>query len=237
MKCCGFTKSHLSKPSKLVVLVSFIALMMLAFVGLKSFDPQRDSTNMSIENRSIGSNMQETDFISTSQIELDDHSSVKDSTSQPLLPEDRPEWVAQSDQVEQEIHHIAIATELASSIDECRNKLDEALVDGVRRYVGEHLSKNQEVASKLADLNASWIRTHLMKSNIQFDATLERPAGTYHQLWVQLEINPESRKTIDEWIARTETKTRAAAVGLMGGGFVVCLSLINVGLRFFAKKI
>jgi hypothetical protein len=85
-------------------------------------------------------------------------------------------------------------------------------------------------------LNVTWIREKLLDLNSEYDAILSRPAGTYHQLWVRLKIDEEARATIGEWIRRSETKWRASVVGMVGAGMVVCLSLLNVGLKFFVQK-
>ncbi len=178
----------------------------------------------------------EAELSTSSQIQLDDEvQEAKILASQPLLPDDRPDWVAQADRVDGAIHRIAIATELSSSIEDCRAKLDEALVDGMHRYVDDHLAKNQKVASMLAELNAGWIRAHLMNSTLEYDAEIKRPADTYHQLWVQLEIGPQERSTIEKWIQQLETTRRAGAVGLTAGGLVVCLAVLNAGLKLFSK--
>jgi hypothetical protein len=106
----------------------------------------------------------------------------------------------------------------------------------MQRYVNEHLSKNQKQLPKLPELNAQWIRKHLLDPEREYEATLERPAGTFHQLWVQLKMDGESRATIERSIQRLETKSRAGVVGLAAVGCVVCLAVMNVGLRFLAKK-
>ncbi len=233
IKCCRPT---ILSASKLLLLILFLGFMLVSFQRLRSYEPQGREIVRLAETPLMRASNGEAEFGSSSQIQLDDEPATDVSSSQPLLPEDHPDWVALADSVDGEIHRIAIGTELASSIEECRNQLDIALVDGVRRYVDEHLSKNPKTTSRLTELNATWIREHLMESNIEYEATLTRPAGTYHQLWVQLEIDSKARGTIYQWLKRSETKWRAGAVGLAGGGCVVCLSLLNVGLSLFAKK-
>jgi len=225
------------KPLSLML---FLGLMLLGFVCLKSIESIRHAplpTPEAIETKWTSLSKMKAEVGSRSKIKLDEEPSTEVSASQPLLPEDRPDWVAQPDSVDGDIHRIAIGTELASSIEECRNKLDIALLDGMRQYVDEHLSNHRKLASKLTELHAPWIRKNLMDSDTQFEAILDRPAGTYHQLWVQLEIDPRSRGTIMQWLQRLETQWRAGAVGVVAGGCVLCLSLLNVGLSLFAKKL
>ncbi len=210
--------------------------MLVGFQRIRSIEFTKVQRDRALEQTELASAYHEAVEQKRSQIQLDNESTPEVLSSQPLLPDDRPDWVAQADSVEGEPHRIAIGTELANTIEECRSKLDVALVEGMHRYVTEHLSKNREHSSKLREMNAAWIREHLMDSNRVFEAKLARPAGTFHQLWVQLNIDAQSRTTIEQWIRRLETHSRAGIVGLVAAGCVACLAIINLGLSVFAKK-
>jgi len=226
-------KPWIATVISVLVFLAFVLLWIPASVPRTSVPEDRDS----VRPASSLSNT-EAEFISNSQIKLDDEVlETKILASQPLLPDDRPDWVAQADRVDENIHRIAVATELSNSLEECRAKLDEALVEGMHRYVDDHMAKDQHVASKLAELNATWIRAHLMSANLEYDAEIKRPADTYHQLWVQLEIGPQERVTIKRWIQQLETTRRAGAIALTAGGLVVCLAFLNAGLKLFSKVI
>lgn len=233
MKCCS---QKISNAAKLISLVLFLAAMLIAMRRVRhSPDASQEFSRVSI-NQPIESAGAVAEFTSSSQIRLDDESRKTSVTSLPLLPDDRPDWVAQPDSVEGDTHRIAIGTELTGSIEECRSNLDAALLDGTKRYIEKHLAQKTTIASKLPELNTSWIRMHLIDPDKEYVATLDRPAGTYHQLWVQLRIDPASRATMRQWLQRAETRSRAGVVGLIGAGCVVCLTLFNLGLGFIAKK-
>lgn len=218
------------------MLAGFISLTFVGFWIVAKTDQPFKKSNMPAAHRFAKKTVAaDAEFSTSTQIQLDEVSTNQNGTSQPLLPDDCPAWVGQVDQVDGETHRIVIASELMSSIEECRSKLDEALVTGVQHYVNENLSNDENVASKLIDLDANWIRSHLMGDNVEYEATLKRPTDTYHQLWVQLEISRQERETISRWIQQLETSKRASAVGLVGGSLVVCLALLNAGLKLFSK--
>ena len=192
------------------------------------------SSTVAVEPKSQPTNIN-AEFSTTSDLRLDENSAGNGLRSQPLLPNDHPEWVAQVDRVDGEVHRISVATELSNSVKECRAKLDDALLEGTRRYIDEHLADNQKVASKLASLNTAWIRAKLLKSDLEYDAEIVRPSDTYHQLWVQLEIGRQDRETIQKWIQQLETTRRVGVVAFVAGGLVLCLSALNAGFRMFSK--
>ncbi|MDZ4849835.1 MAG: hypothetical protein SGI77_11100 [Pirellulaceae bacterium] len=232
------TSQHSMWPRffKIVALVAFLGMMTMAFSVVKVREQRQRSAEPMEYDLAQRVSQSIPKVASKSQIELDDRQTDKESISQPLLPPDCPEWVAQPDNVAGSIHHIAVGTDLANSKEEARTKLDEAMLSGIRRYIDEHLSDNQSIAAKLDKLNAEWIRKHLMDEDFQYDAEISRLGETYHQLWVQLKIGPDERDTLAQWIQGLETFQRARAVGLAGGIAVFCLVVLNAGLGIFVKK-
>ncbi len=236
--------SLLSLLSGFIVIAVFFGLF---YLRLSNTDAVRSKSEMETMGAAIADRSKSppshfesefsTTFSTTSELRLDENSGSNERRSQPLLPEDHPEWVAQVDRLDGDVHRIAVATELQNSIAECRAKLDDALLDGTRRYIDEHLTGNQKVASKLPNLNVAWIRASLLKSDVEYDAEIVRPSDTYHQLWVQLEIGRQERETIQKWIQQLETTRRAGVIAFVVGGLVVCFSVLNAGFRMFSKAI
>ncbi len=166
------------------------------------------------------------------RIDLDESPNANEKNDDSLLPADRPAWVAMPDDVSSDVHRICVSSELESTIVATRATLDRALVDQVRRYVDRYQAANgKAVASQLSRLNADWIKNNLADNAPEYEAILERPSGTYHQVWTQLSIDPDDRATIQSWINRLEVRNRAGSIGVLFVGLIGLTSVFHAILK------
>ncbi len=149
-----------------------------------------------------------------------------DLTQSPnLLPADRPDWIAKPVDIERSKHLISVDCDAAATIEESKATLDESILREARKYVDKNVLKVDGAAEQLDRLNADWIRRHWLKKDKEFDAVLTTSSATYHQHWVQLEIDERSRRIVENWwhdIVRIERMKR------MGGGLGLALGGIGV---------
>jgi len=151
-------------------------------------------------------------------------------TSEPMMPADKPEWVATIDSLEGSVHRLSVSTELLESPEACRAQLDETLLAATRRYIVKNLIEDQ-AAELLPALTIAWVREHWLVPDREWEAVLTRPSGTYYQLWVELEIFPEDRELIKKWYKELETRRRSLLC------LILCLcvggtaGVANLGLR------
>jgi GTP cyclohydrolase II len=149
-----------------------------------------------------------------------------------LYSPEKPDWVVSPESTDGKVHRIAVSTDLLASEEECREQLDTAILEAARRYANEHVLADS-VAGKLHDLNVAWVRENWLVPNRQWATILDRPSGTYYQLWVQLEIFQEDREKIRSWYSELETRRKSLLC------IVICLSVgvlagaLNMGLRVF----
>ncbi len=157
------------------------------------------------------------------------------SDSEPLYSDDKPEWVAAPDVLDGNIHRVSFSTELLESEEACREQMDKVMLEAARQYVNQHVIA-EPVAHKLTALNASWVRENWLVPNREWVAVLDRPSGTYHQLWGQLEIFPEDRQKVAEWYHDLDTRRRSLLclfLSLSVGGLA---GAANMGLRFWKQR-
>ncbi len=155
--------------------------------------------------------------------------------SDPLYTDDRPDWVATPDVLDGNVHRVTFSTELLESEEACRAQLDKVILDAGRRYVNQHVI-SEPVAQKLSGLNASWVRENWLVPSREWVAVLERPSGTYYQLWGQMEIFPEDRQQVIAWYHDSEIRRRSVVclfLSLSVGGFA---GVANMGLRFWKHR-
>jgi hypothetical protein len=155
--------------------------------------------------------------------------------SNPLYSDDKPDWVAAPDVLDGNVHRVTFSTELLASEDACREQIDKVILDAARQYVNENVIA-EPVAQKLSMLNAAWVRENWLVPNREWVALLERPSGTYHQLWGQLEIFPEDRQLVADWYHDLEIRRRSVLclfLSLSMGGIA---GAANMGLRFWKQR-
>ncbi|MCY2973679.1 MAG: hypothetical protein NTW52_03315 [Planctomycetota bacterium] len=155
--------------------------------------------------------------------------------SVPLYSDDKPDWVAAPDVLDGNVHRVTFTTELLESEEACRAQVDKIILDAARQYVNQHVI-DEPIAQKLSGLTASWVRENWLVPNREWVAVLERPSGTYHQLWGQLEIFPEDRQQVTAWYHDLEIRRRSLLclfLSLSVGGLA---GVTNMGLRFWKHR-
>jgi hypothetical protein len=155
--------------------------------------------------------------------------------SDPLYSDDKPNWVAASDVLDGNVHRVTFSTELLESEEACRAEVDKVILDAARRYVNQHIIA-EPVAQKLSGLNASWVRENWLVPNREWVAVLERPSGTYYQLWGQLEIFPEDRQQVVAWYHDLEIRRRSLLCLFLSLSVGAFAGVINMGLRFWKHR-
>lgn len=170
---------------------------------------------------------------------------TSDAGNDSILPADRPDWVAAPDNFTDNVHQIGIAGDLEDSAEAARRKFDAALVEGVRGYIQRCIveqwleqeaspwtSKGNEIEMaslanrvKQLPIAADWIRKNLADKAPEYEAVMERPSGTYYQLWTRLSVDAEDRKVMVSWVKNLEIRHR---VGLLGAGVFGLLVLMTI---------
>lgn len=228
---------------KLLLLAVFVVVMLVGFRYARQnrpFDQNRtyanrwNSKTLSPERQhdvsTIDSTLGEVEY--KTQITFDESPDANEKNDDSLLPADRPAWVAMPDDVSSDVHRISVSSELESTIVATRATLDQSLVDQVRRYIDRYLTANgKTVASQLARLDADWIKKNLADNAPEYEAILERPSGTYHQVWTQLSIDPDDRATIQSWVNRLEVRNRAGSIGVLFVGLIGLTSVFHAILK------
>jgi len=156
-------------------------------------------------------------------------------TSEPLLPSDKPDWVAAADRLDGNIHRLSVATEPMDSRDACRAQIDSTILAAARRYVNEHVLEVPD-ADKLNGLTAKWVRENWLVPDREWEAVLNRSSGTYYQLWVELEVFPKDRELVKKWYQELETQRRSLLSLLFCLLVGATAGVANMGLRLILRK-
>jgi hypothetical protein len=234
--------------AKLLIVAGFIGLMIFGFRLARSrqpllrnetwfsrFESPDRKSNQPDELTQHGSPVAEIEY--RSQIELDTTQSSNSKPDGSLLPVDRPAWVAAPDDTTTELHRIGVSSELESSLIAARASLDSSLVDHVRKYIDrQQPPRAKPVAAKLDRLNAEWIKQNLAVDAPEYEAVLERPSGTYHQVWTQLTIDSDDRSIIQTWIDQLEARIRAGKISALFVGFVGLTVIFHSFLKVLARR-
>jgi hypothetical protein len=144
--------------------------------------------------------------------------------TEPLLPADRPEWVARPPQISDSIHYISVGGEPAATFEESLKNIDASLVAEGRRYVNQYLL-DEPKAGELPKLTADWIRANWLVENKTYDAEIKVPSGTYHQAWVELRVSLADREIVKQWYQESKRQDRVFSLGV-----VALVGLGGVGL-------
>jgi hypothetical protein len=151
-----------------------------------------------------------------------------------FLSERAPSWVRDRI-VSDEVVRLPIESSLFFTPEECRDDLDERLVEIVHAAIREHVLTSPEVV-KLSNLTKEYIQNHLIRPGVEFDNVMERPSGVYHQLWKLIQIGPEQIAEIKSWERREISHRR---IQDLGAGAIVALTLLSGfsgGVHLLAKR-
>ncbi len=155
--------------------------------------------------------------------------------TEPLLPVDRPDWVARAPQITDTIHYISVGGELATSFEDSLKSIDTSLLVEGRRYVDQYLI-DEPKASELENLTADWIRSHWLVENKTFDAVVKVPSETYHQAWVELRVSLADREIVKQWYQERKRQDRVANLGMVALVGIGGVGLLRGVFGFASRK-
>jgi hypothetical protein len=151
-----------------------------------------------------------------------------------FLSERAPSWIRDRI-VSDEVVRLPIESSLFLTPEECRDDLDERLVEIVHAAIREHVLTSPELV-KLSNLTKEYIQNHLIRPGVEFDNVMERPSGVYHQLWKLIQIGPEQLAEIKSWERREISHGRIQELGAGAIAALTLLSGISAGVHLLAKR-
>ena len=124
----------------------------------------------------------------------------------PIWDVNAPAWV-RDNVVDDEYLRIAIESSVESSLDECRLSMDQQSREQVLKLIDTHVLRHSS-SSEIPELTDAFIKAEILKSEPEYDLVLDRPSGTYHQLWKLVSIGPDAMHKIRRWDRETATRNR-----------------------------
>jgi hypothetical protein len=146
------------------------------------------------------------------------------TTNQRLLSDDLPGWIAQSPDLREKTHRLAVDCLPAESLADSLASSDQRLMEVVRDYLDQHVLIGGS-AEAIQQLTPQWIRKHWLFDQPPFDATLHASGATYHQAWLLLEIPPSDRRLVQLWSEESKRRERTETVALAA---LTCLASIGM---------
>jgi hypothetical protein len=154
--------------------------------------------------------------------------------SSPFLSEKAPKWVREA-VISDELVRLPIASSLCSTLSECREDLKDRLVLLVHQALQEKVLRSSEKI-ELKPLTKQYIEDHLIRPDQEFDNEMERPSGTYHQLYQLVQIGPEELREIKSWERNEVTRERTRNIGLIALVGLTALSGLSGGANLLARR-
>ena len=84
-------------------------------------------------------------------------------------------------------------------------------------------------------LTEAYIREHFLARS-EFDNVQERPSGTYHQLWVLLDIDQQQLSFLKHWERQFVGEERAVMVVFTTISIVPFIAAFSLIVGFFAER-
>jgi len=157
-------------------------------------------------------------------------------SSSPLLNESTPAWIRDGLSKEGNEHRFPIATSLHSDVEECRKELDSAMMSEVKDYLEKNVLLTGISADELAGLTPDYIKKKLLVPEREFENVVDRPSGSYHQLWRQIFISKSELAVIRGWEKNREVLKRTTEVGMMGGSALLGMTLLSGMVGLLARR-
>ena len=94
----------------------------------------------------------------------------------------------------------------------------------------------------IPELNVDYISSQLIKrddktgKDIEYDLILDRPSGTYHQLWKLVQIGPNQLQEIKRWERAAATHQRVQRLGGALGSTLGLLAVVSGATGLVAKR-
>ena len=137
--------------------------------------------------------------------EIDSNSGIVET---PIWDPKTPSWVKDWI-VDKEVVRVAIESSVESSAQECRVAMDQQMVELIQKVLDEHVLVHTK-ASEISELTPEYLTTKLLKEKTEYELVLDRPSGTYYQLWRLVHIGPDQIKQIKRWERESVTTKRVA---------------------------
>jgi hypothetical protein len=124
----------------------------------------------------------------------------------PIWDNSTPAWVKDR-VIDQEVVRIAIESSVESSAQECRVSMDEQTTELVRKVLDEYILSHAK-AVEIDQLTPEYLSSKLVRPNTEYELVLDRPSGTYYQLFRLVHIGPDQIKEIQRWERDSVTAKR-----------------------------
>ena len=157
-----------------------------------------------------------------------------DTVPIPVLNGSTPDWV-KSGLVLGEDLSFAISSSFMADQEQCREDLKSRMMSEVREYLDKNVLQFAE-AYKLPELTQEYVEKYWVKKGQVFENIQDRPAGTFHQLWIGLHISSEQLTKIREWEKQSVREQRTRKVGIFGGVGVCVITLLSGAVGLLARR-
>ncbi len=147
--------------------------------------------------------------------------------SNPLLPKDRPDWIAR-DTTTGEIHTLSFGTLPCDSQEACNDNLKAAAWQRFSGYAQQTLGISQQALNRI---DGQWVVDKLVDKDANFLAARDVDNVTTYQLWSRITVGPEVRRQMQEWQKQLEWKQRSVRVALSMFTIMAACGILHVGLR------
>lgn len=133
-------------------------------------------------------------------------SSDRSLDNTPIWDANAPAWVRDS-VIDREYVRVAIESSVESSLEECRTALQQQAYEQVLDVLDKHVLQYTK-ARWIPELNEEFVMKELLNQETEYDLVLDRPSGTYHQLFRLLNIGPDAMHKMKRWDRESATLSR-----------------------------
>jgi hypothetical protein len=156
------------------------------------------------------------------------------TTDRPILGDGVPDWIRQRVTEEDQIL-VPIESSMYTTVEECRDDLESKLVGEAKKVLDSYVLRGVS-SDSIPELTSSFIRDKLIDQQSEFDNFQERPSGSFHQLWVRMDIDKKELAQIREWERAVVTQERVWRLG--GLSFAVLGSIAGLSgvVNLFSRR-
>jgi hypothetical protein len=184
---------------------------------------------------SAASNVSATEAISSASSSTTTSSTAVTREASPnLLNSETPDWVKDG-LVLGESHRLAISSSLLPDLEQCEEDLKSRMMWEVRSYLDKHVLTHSN-ASQLSELTPEYVEKYWVVPNRVFDNVQDRPSGTYHQKWIELQLSAEQLDKVRSWERTNQRERRTKQIGLLGGAGIAGIALFSGLIGLLARR-
>ena len=151
-----------------------------------------------------------------------------------VLNDETPEWV-KNGLVFGDDNHLVISSSVFPELSQCEEDLRSRLLNEVHVYLDKHVLE-AKTASMLDYLTYEYVEENWIVPNKRFDNVSHRPSGTYHQLWIELQISSNELEKIRQWERSVFREQRTKQVGVLGGIGIAILTVFSGLVGVLARR-